>query len=166
MGAVCHAKVSDDTTHVISTAQDTDKMHWAKRHSRHMVSPNWLYVSGSSVFTAVHGIGAEMDKASSRLQSLLLCAKIRIMLTCAAPDVMVPCYPFVVYCVASDNGVLHCCTAACSQHFLSPSGECICLHALRLQASSGKKLRKMSFRSVRKSQMCISSILLLILQPP
>ena len=24
----------------------TDKMHWAKRHKRHRVSVNWLYVSG------------------------------------------------------------------------------------------------------------------------
>ena len=46
MGAVCHAKVNDDITHVVSTAQDTDKMHWAKRHSKHMVSPNWVFVSG------------------------------------------------------------------------------------------------------------------------
>lgn len=48
MGAVCHAKVCDDITHVVSTAQDTDKMHWAKKHNRHMVAPNWLFVSGES----------------------------------------------------------------------------------------------------------------------
>lgn len=46
LGAVCHAGVSDDVTHVVSSAQDTDKMHWAKRHNRHKVSVNWLYVSG------------------------------------------------------------------------------------------------------------------------
>ena len=44
---MCHAKVSEDVTHVVSTAQDTDKMHWAKRHNRYRVSINWLFVSGT-----------------------------------------------------------------------------------------------------------------------
>ena len=47
LGATCHATVSDVITHVVSTAQDTDKMYWAKRHNRHRVSVNWLYVSGT-----------------------------------------------------------------------------------------------------------------------
>ena len=46
LGAMCHASVADSVTHVVSTAQDTDKMHWAKRHNRHRVSINWLYESG------------------------------------------------------------------------------------------------------------------------
>ena len=46
LGATCHAKIRDDVTHVVSTAKDTNKMHWAKQHSRHRVSPNWLFVSG------------------------------------------------------------------------------------------------------------------------
>lgn len=46
LGATCHAKVTDDVTHVVASAMDTDKMHWAKRHNRHRVSVNWLYVSG------------------------------------------------------------------------------------------------------------------------
>ena len=47
LGATCHANVSETVTHVVSSAKDTDKMHWAKRHGRHMVSPNWLYLSGT-----------------------------------------------------------------------------------------------------------------------
>ena len=46
LGATCHAKIRDDVTHIVSTAKDTNKMHWAKQHSRHRVSPNWLFVSG------------------------------------------------------------------------------------------------------------------------
>lgn len=46
LGATCHTKIRDDVTHVVSTAKDTNKMHWAKQHSRHRVSPNWLFVSG------------------------------------------------------------------------------------------------------------------------
>ena len=46
LGAICHSSVTEDVTHVVSTAKDTDKMHWAKRHNRHRVSPNWLYLSG------------------------------------------------------------------------------------------------------------------------
>ncbi|DBA95101.1 TPA: hypothetical protein ACH3X1_002613 [Trebouxia sp. C0004] len=46
LGAACHAKVTEDVTHVVASAKDTDKMHWAKRHNRHRVCVNWLYVSG------------------------------------------------------------------------------------------------------------------------
>ena len=49
LGATCHAKVTDDVTHVVASAMDTDKMHWAKRHTRHRVSVNWLYVSGMNL---------------------------------------------------------------------------------------------------------------------
>ena len=33
---------------------DTDKMHWAKRHNRHRVSVNWLYVSGMNLWQLYH----------------------------------------------------------------------------------------------------------------
>jgi len=54
LGATCHAKVTDDVTHVVASAMDTDKMHWAKRHNRHRVSVNWLYVSGMSLWQLYH----------------------------------------------------------------------------------------------------------------
>ena len=54
LGAMCHVKVSDAITHVVSTAQDTDKMHWARRHHRHRVSVNWLYVSGIAGSRMLH----------------------------------------------------------------------------------------------------------------
>ncbi len=54
LGATCHAKVTDDVTHVVASAMDTDKMHWAKRHNRHRVSVNWLYVSGMNLWQLYH----------------------------------------------------------------------------------------------------------------
>ena len=45
------AEVTDDTsvsgtTHVVAGIDGTDKVHWARRHDRHVVSAAWLQQSG------------------------------------------------------------------------------------------------------------------------
>ncbi|BDA42625.1 probable RNA polymerase II subunit A C-terminal domain phosphatase [Coccomyxa sp. Obi] len=43
LGAVVTLGVDEDTTHVVAAAKNTDKVHWAADHNRHIVSPAWLH---------------------------------------------------------------------------------------------------------------------------
>lgn len=53
LAATCHAKVTDDVTHMVASAMDADKMHWAKCHNQHRVSVNWLYVPGMNLWQLI-----------------------------------------------------------------------------------------------------------------
>ena len=77
LGATCHAKVTEDVTHVVSSAKDTDKMHWAKRHNRHRVSVNWLYVSGMNLWQLYHLSRAlSGDQAQGLFGSYTMCQRV------------------------------------------------------------------------------------------
>jgi len=47
LGAVVTLSQDEDTTHVLAAAKDTDKVHWAVAHERHVVSTAWLQASGT-----------------------------------------------------------------------------------------------------------------------
>lgn len=47
LGAIVTLGQDEGTTHVLAAARDTDKVHWAVAHDRHVVSPAWLQASGT-----------------------------------------------------------------------------------------------------------------------
>ncbi len=53
LGAVVTLGVDEDTTHVVAAAKNTDKVHWAAAHNRHIVSPAWLHACGQHLLVPV-----------------------------------------------------------------------------------------------------------------
>ena len=51
LGAVVTLGVDEDTTHVVAAARNTDKVHWAAAHNRHIVSPAWLHACGQCLLS-------------------------------------------------------------------------------------------------------------------
>lgn len=47
-GAVVTKELEEGTTHVVDTGNmASDRLQWAREHSRHAVSVRWLYASGA-----------------------------------------------------------------------------------------------------------------------
>jgi len=47
LGAAVEDDVSAATTHVVAGMDGTDKVHWGRRHGKHVVTPAWLQHSGA-----------------------------------------------------------------------------------------------------------------------
>lgn len=41
-GAVCHLTVSENITHVVAGGSNTEKVKWALKHRKHIVTPDWI----------------------------------------------------------------------------------------------------------------------------
>ncbi len=48
LGATVASATSDAVTHVVSGSDQTDKVHWARKQGRHVVSTGWLNAAGSA----------------------------------------------------------------------------------------------------------------------
>lgn len=46
VGAAVTVSVDESTTHIVAAGPQTEKVNWALRHGRHVVSPAWLQGSG------------------------------------------------------------------------------------------------------------------------
>jgi hypothetical protein len=46
-GATATLSVDEDVTHVVAAGPLTEKVKWAQRHGRHVVSPTWLQATGA-----------------------------------------------------------------------------------------------------------------------
>ena len=47
LGAAVEDDVSDATTHVVAGMDGTDKVHWGRRHGKHVVTSAWLQQCGA-----------------------------------------------------------------------------------------------------------------------
>ena len=47
LGAEVEDDVSASTTHVVAGMDGTDKVHWGRRHGKHVVTSAWLQQSGA-----------------------------------------------------------------------------------------------------------------------
>ena len=48
LGATVASATSDAVTHVVSGSDQTDKVHWARKQGRHVVSTGWLNAAGNA----------------------------------------------------------------------------------------------------------------------
>lgn len=56
LGASCAEDTSGSTTHVVAGTEGTDKVHWARKHGKHVVSEAWLLQCGArpALLSVVH----------------------------------------------------------------------------------------------------------------
>ena len=50
LGATCTLSTAAEVTHVVAGGDHTDKVHWGRQRSLHVVSPAWLHESGMEAY--------------------------------------------------------------------------------------------------------------------